>query len=151
MIRGVQLKLLKKHYDDRGYFMEVLRADDPFFNGFGQASQSMSFPGVIKAFHYHQKQDDIWFFPKGHAQVVLYDLRTDSETHGQTDVFYMGEDLPLLLFIPRGVAHGYRVLGMDTAVIFYFTNQPYNPDDPDEFRIPYDDPKIGFSWETQHR
>lgn len=151
MIYGVQLKSLIKHQDDRGYFMEILRSDDSFFHGFGQASQSMTFPGVIKAFHYHLKQDDIWYFPKGHAQVVLHDLRMDSMTHGQTDVLYMSEDLPLLLFIPRGVAHGYRVLGMEPAVIFYFTNQPYDADDPDEYRLPYDDPRIGFSWETKYR
>lgn len=151
MIDGVRTKRLVKHCDDRGYFSELLRKDDEIFGEFGQASQSMSYPGVIKAFHYHQKQDDIWYFPSGNAQVVLHDLREQSATFKQTDVHYMGEENPYLLFIPRGVVHGYRVLGAKPAVILYFTNLAYDPKNPDEYRIPFDDPSIGFNWSTKNK
>ncbi|TBL81749.1 dTDP-4-dehydrorhamnose 3,5-epimerase family protein [Paenibacillus thalictri] len=151
MINGVTKKPLIKHCDDRGYFMEILREDDLIYGHFGQASISMSYPGVIKAFHYHEQQDDIWFFPSGNAQVVLHDLRAESPTYKQTDTFYMGEQNPYLLFIPRGVAHGYRVLGHVPAVIVYFTNMAYDPARPDEYRIAYDDPDIGFQWQTKFR
>ncbi|MEW9700271.1 dTDP-4-dehydrorhamnose 3,5-epimerase family protein [Paenibacillus sp. SI8] len=151
MIEGVMQKKLVKHNDDRGYFMELLREDDALFGRFGQASLSMSYPGVIKAFHYHQRQDDIWYFPVGSAQVVLHDMRKGSDTYGQTDVYYMGQDNPILLFIPRGVAHGYRVLGLSPATIVYFTNEAYDPKQPDEFRVDYDDPAIGFDWQTKFR
>ncbi len=151
MIEGVKKKPLLKHSDDRGFFMELLREDDDLFEHFGQASLSMSFPGVIKAFHYHDHQDDIWFFPKGHAQVVLHDLRQSSSTYKQTDVYYMGEGNPYLLFIPRGVAHGYRVLGHEPLQILYFTNQVYDPKQPDEHRLDYDDPSIAFDWSTKNR
>ncbi|RCW50907.1 dTDP-4-dehydrorhamnose 3,5-epimerase [Paenibacillus prosopidis] len=57
----------------------------------------------------------------------------------------MGEENPYLLFIPRGVAHGYRVLGNTAAYIVYFTNTAYDPRNPDEYRIAYEDPKIGFT------
>lgn len=106
---------------------------------------------MIKAFHYHEKQDDLWFFPTGHAQVVLYDLREDSETKGETDVYYMGEDNPMLLLIPKGVAHGYRVLGETPLTIIYFTTTSYNPDQPDEKRIPWNDETIGFNWNTEFK
>ncbi|MEB3100434.1 dTDP-4-dehydrorhamnose 3,5-epimerase family protein [Ferviditalea candida] len=151
MIEGVRTKSLIKHCDDRGYFAELLREDDAMFERFGQASQSMSYPGVIKAFHYHEHQDDIWHFASGNAQVVLHDLRRESPTFGQTDVHYLGEQNPCLLFIPRGVAHGYRVLGNMPAVIIYFTNTAYDPRNPDEHRIPYDDESIGFNWQTKFR
>lgn len=151
MIAGVIVKRLVRHTDDRGYFLEVARDDDGMLERFGQLSASLSYPGVIKAFHYHRHQDDIWFFPKGNAQVVLHDLRQDSPTHGKTDVYYMGENNLISLLIPRGVAHGYRVLGNEPAIITYLTNRSYNPADPDEYRIPYDDPRIGFSWETAYR
>lgn len=150
-INGVYIKKLWKHCDDRGYFMELLREDDELYGRFGQASLSMSFPGVIKAFHYHQLQDDIWFFPNGHAQVVLHDMRPDSSSYRETEVHYMGEEQPYLLFIPRGVAHGYRVLGNKPATIVYFTNLAYDPKQPDEYRIAYDDPSIGFDWSTKFR
>ncbi|MBG9446747.1 spore coat protein [Cytobacillus firmus] len=152
MIDGVKVKKLIKHCDDRGFFSELIRDNEPeFLSRFGQASWSMSYPGVIKAFHYHEKQDDLWFFPSGNAQVVLYDLRKDSPTHGTTDVYYMGEENPIMLFIPRGVAHGYRVLGQEPAVIIYFTTESYNLKDPDEKRIPWDDPLIAFNWSTDNR
>jgi len=106
---------------------------------------------VIKAFHYHKKQTDIWFVVKGMAQVVLYDLRKTSPTKGETNVFYMGEKNPILLLIPPMVAHGYRVLGNQPVGLFYHTDKPYNPKKPDEYRIPFDDPKIGFDWTTKNR
>lgn len=58
----------------------------------------------------------------------------------------MGEENPYLLFIPWGVAHGYRVLENTAAYIVYFTNTAYDPRNPDEYHITYDDPKIGFGW-----
>jgi dTDP-4-dehydrorhamnose 3,5-epimerase len=106
---------------------------------------------VIKAFHWHRRQVDIWFFASGMAQVVLYDLRPESPTHRQTDVVIMGERTPALLAIPRGVAHGYRVLGTTPAGLFYHTSEVYDPAEPDEERIPHDDPAIGFDWTTRPR
>ncbi|BBB91620.1 MAG TPA: dTDP-4-dehydrorhamnose 3,5-epimerase family protein [Methylomusa anaerophila] len=151
MIQGVEIKKLVRHSDDRGFFMEILRDDDKLLKNFGQASLSKSYPGVIKAFHYHKKQDDIWFFPAGNAQVVLYDVREESPTKGETNVFYLGEDNPQILLIPVGVAHGYRVLGSSPAIIVYFTSQSYDPADPDEYRIPWDDSEINFDWSTKNR
>lgn len=151
MIQDVKVKKLVRHSDDRGFFMEILRDDEDMIKKFGQSSMSKSYPGVIKAFHYHEKQDDIWFFPVGNAQVVLHDLRPDSPTKGQTDVFYMGEDNPLVVVIPTGVAHGYRVLGNEPACIVYYTTESYDPKAPDEKRLAWDDPVIGFDWTTQHR
>jgi dTDP-4-dehydrorhamnose 3,5-epimerase len=151
MIEGVKVKKLVKHCDDRGFFTELVRDDENLLSRFGQASMSMSYPGVIKAFHYHEKQDDVWFFPSGNAQVVLYDLRDASPTKDQTDVYYMGEDNPIVVLIPKGVAHGYRVLGDKSATIIYFTTESYDPKQPDEQRIPWDDPAIGFNWSTKYR
>jgi dTDP-4-dehydrorhamnose 3,5-epimerase len=151
MIEGVITKKLVRHCDDRGFFMEILRDDDELLSRFGQASLSMSYPGVIKAFHYHERQDDLWFFPAGNAQVVLYDLRETSPTKGETNVFYMGETNPMLLVIPKGVAHGYRVLGPNPVIITYFTTESYDPKNPDEKRLEWNDPQINFNWTTAHR
>lgn len=151
MIEGVVFKKLIKHCDDRGTFMEIVRDDENMLERFGQLSASMSYPGVIKAFHYHEYQDDIWYFPSGNVQVVLYDLRSNSPTHGQTAVYYMGEENPSSLLIPKGVAHGYRVLGEKPAVIIYLTTRSYCREEPDEKRIPWDDPMINFDWNTNNR
>ncbi|MCL6588996.1 MAG: dTDP-4-dehydrorhamnose 3,5-epimerase family protein [Firmicutes bacterium] len=151
MIEGVKVKKLIKHVDDRGFFMEVLRDDDSLLKKFGQFSMSLTYPGVVKAFHYHKLQDDLWFFPVGNAQVALHDLREGSITKGETNVFYPGEHNPILIYIPSGVAHGYRVLGNTPAIITYVTTESYRPGQPDEYRLAWNDPMIGFDWETKNR
>src|SRR5213078_3705724 len=94
MIDGVVLKLLTVHADDRGLQMEVVRDDEPVFRSVKQTTFTIAYPGVIKAFHWHKRQWDVWFFSSGMAQVVLYDLREGSPTCGRTEVFCMGERKP---------------------------------------------------------
>jgi dTDP-4-dehydrorhamnose 3,5-epimerase len=151
MIQGVSIKKLVKHCDDRGCFMEVLRDDDKFLKKFGQTSYTVTYPGVIKAFHWHKKQDDLWFVASGMAQVVLHDMRKNSKTYKETQVIYAGEDNPVLILIPKGVAHGYRVLGAKPVTLFYHTTESYDPKNPDEERIDFDDKAIGFDWRTKNR
>ena len=151
MIKDVKIKKITRHCDDRGFFSEIFTSEDSFFSKIKQTSYTETYPGVIKAFHYHKKQDDIWFVAKGMAQVVLYDLREKSETKGKIQVIYAGEDDPVLVYIPKGVAHGYRVLGSEKVCLFYHTTERYNAKKPDEYRIPYDSNEIGFDWKTKNR
>ncbi len=147
MIEGVKIKKVETHTDKRGYFREILRDDDKLLGHFGQASVSLNKPGVIKAFHWHDLQDDLFFALSGKAIIVLYDRRKNSKTFGRTMTLQMSNDDPKLLFIPKKVAHGYKVLGKKPLVMLYFMSHSYNKDKPDEQRIPFDDKKIGFDWE----
>ena len=151
MIEGVREKNLNLHHDDRGWFSEIVRDDEKLLSRFGQASITKTYPKVIKAFHWHKKQDDLWFCISGNIQVVLYDRRPRSKTKGETAVFYLGDDNPKIILIPKGVAHGYRVLGPSPAILVYFTTKSYDPNSPDEERISFDDPKIDFDWQTKNR
>jgi len=151
MIAGVTVKVCQLHADDRGSLVEVVRDDEPVFRDVKQTTYTVAYPGVIKAFHWHRRQWDVWFFASGMAQVVLYDLREGSPTQGRTQVVYMGIHAPRVVAIPPGVAHGYRVLGSEPAALFYHTTEHYDPKDPDEERIPFDDPGIGFDWRTKNR
>jgi dTDP-4-dehydrorhamnose 3,5-epimerase len=151
MIDGVVVKPCTVFADDRGLLMEVVRDDDPVFREVKQTTFTVSYPGVIKAFHWHRRQWDVWFFSAGMAQVVMYDLREGSPTCGQTDVLFMGERRPLVVAIPPGVAHGYRVLGSQPASLFYHTTETYDAARPDEERLDFDDPRIGFDWRTKNR
>jgi dTDP-4-dehydrorhamnose 3,5-epimerase len=145
MIEGVEFRELTTHTDERGFFREVLRASDPIFaEGFAQWSHTMSYTGVAKGWHVHQKQVDWWYLALGVIKVALHDTRPDSPTHGQLMEFIMGEQYgPRVIKIPPGVAHGYRVL--DGPVhLFYIVSEEY--DGTDEGRIPHDDPGIGYDW-----
>lgn len=145
-IEGVVIHPLVRHADDRGYFEEIIRVDDPFFTeGFGQWSHSKMHPGVIKAWHIHKTQIDWWYVGDGHLRVALHDLRKDSPTFGVTQELHMGGDLaPAVLKIPAGVAHGCKVIGNTPAHLFYVTSLTYNPEE--EGRRRYDDPEIGYDW-----
>ena len=151
MIEGVKIKEIKRHSDDRGFFSEIIKDGEETFHEVKQTSYTETHPGVIKAFHWHKKQWDVWFVVRGHAQIVLHDMREDSKTSGETQVICTGEDNPMLIAIPPYIAHGYRVLGNKKMVLFYHTSEAYNPKDPDEERISFDDPKIGFDWSTENR
>ena len=150
MIQGVRFEPLKLHFDDRGFLVEVLRSQN-FPEKIAQINYTETYPGIIKAFHWHKFQFDGWFVVKGEIQAVLYDLREDSPTKGETNVFFMGEKNPYFLLIPPKVAHGYKVLGNKKAGLLYAVTREYNPNQPDEERIPFDDPKIGFDWTTKNR
>ena len=72
-IEGVVVKALKRIPDERGWLMEMLRADDDLFQKFGQVYLTAVYPGVVKGWHYHKIQTDHFVCVGGMAKVVLYD------------------------------------------------------------------------------
>ena len=66
MIDGVIVKDLKVIKDDRGGLFEIIRSDEPNFT-FGQVYITQCNVGVVKAWHYHKLQTDIWIVIKGIA------------------------------------------------------------------------------------
>lgn len=147
MIDGVKIKRLTSHNDRRGYFREILRKNNKLLKRFGQVSVSLTKPSVIKAFHWHKNQNDLFYVISGEALIVLYDRRKKSKTFGRVMSFGMSENEPQLLFIPKKVAHGYKVLGNKPLIMLYIMDKSYNAKNPDEFRMAYDEPKIGFDWD----
>ncbi len=145
MIDGVEIKELTTYPDERGFFREIIRVTDGFFKeGFAQLSHSVMYPGVAKAWHVHRTQIDWWYVPVGNLKLVMYDLREDSPTRGELQEILMGENYPAkVVKIPAGVAHGCKVLGSITHLL-YVTSKTYDP--AEEGRIPHDDPEIGYDW-----
>ena len=153
LIEGVRVKPVSVWSDDRGYFLEVARMGVAPIQDFPvestQVSAALNYPGAIKAFHFHRRQTDCWLPVQGMFQVALVDLRSGSRTWGVRNTLYAGMLRPWQLVIPPGVAHGYKVIGTDAAMLVYLTDRFYDPQD--EGRIPYDDPHIHYDWETQHK
>jgi len=153
LIEGVRIEWLRLHPDDRGYFLEVIRLGAGLCAQLGtanlQISSALSYPGTIKALHYHFEQTDLWSPVHGQLQVCLFDLREDSATFGACNTLYIGALQPWQVLIPPGVGHGYKVLGTEPAVLVYVTNRFYNP--ADEGRLAYNDPEVNYDWETQHK
>lgn len=153
LIAGVQITALPIWPDDRGVFFEIMRAGKGLVGGFPlettQVSAAMSYPGSIKAFHFHLHQTDCWTPAFGMFQVVLVDFRAGSPTFGQRNTLYVGTLRPWQILIPPGVGHGYKIIGTEPATLIYATDRFYNP--VDEGRVAYDDPRIRYDWALQHK
>jgi dTDP-4-dehydrorhamnose 3,5-epimerase len=153
LIQGVRISPVALWPDDRGYFLEVQRLGLGLTAAFPsettQVSAAVSYPGTIKAFHYHLHQTDCWVPVKGMLQVALIDLRPGSSTFGVRNTLYIGELRSWQVLIPPGVGHGYKVVGGHPAVLVYVTDRHYNPSD--EHRIVYNDLHIKYDWEIQYK
>ena len=151
MIKGVEIKRLSKHADERGYLVELLRSDDPIFTRFGQCYLSMNYPEVVRAWHWHQKQDDYFVVIKGMVKVGLYDAREGSPTGGEVNEFYLGENNNIVLKIPPGVMHGYKTVGPEPSFLVNFPTEVYDRDQPDEYRLPWNTEQIPYNWDIQFK
>ena len=146
MIDGVVIKKLKVIPDERGRLMEILRADDPFFQKFGQVYLTTAYPGVVKGWHYHKKQADNMAVVKGMMKIVLYDSRKESPTFGQINEIFAGVHNPVLLHIPPLVYHGFKCISEEEALVINTPTEVYNYAAPDEYREPAHGGGIPYDW-----
>jgi len=149
MIHGVKIKKLNAIPDERGRLMEIFRSDDEMFTKFGQVYLTSAYPSVVKAWHYHKKQDDHFFVVSGMMKVVLYDARNDSPTKGEVNEFFLGENNPTLLHIPRLVYHGFKCISDKESIVINIPTETYNYKDPDEFRIDPHKNDIPYNWDRK--
>ncbi len=150
LIEGVQVKQLMPNADERGFLMEILRCDDDIFEKFGQVYVSLNYPGVVRAWHYHRKQNDFFVVVKGMIKVALYDSREDSPTRGEVNEFFLGENNRILLRIPIGVMHGYKTMGVEPSLLLNFPTEPYDRQQPDEYRLPWNTTEIPYDWSLKN-
>ena len=143
-IRGVLVVPLRAFADERGYFFESFRRSwlPPGAPEMIQGNVSFSRAGVLRGMHYHLRQADFWLVPSGHVRAALYDLRATSPTRGASQVLELGEDLPIGLYIPPGVAHGHYAVS--ASLMTYLVDRYY--DNSDEKGIRWDDPALGIDW-----
>jgi len=147
MIYGVNIKKLKVIADERGRLMEILRADDVFFKKFGQVYMTTAYPGVVKGWHYHKKQDDNMAVVKGMMKIVLYDSRHESATFGEVNEIFAGVYNPVLVHIPPLVYHGFKCISEEEAIVINTPTEVYEYNEPDEYRVPAHDNEIPYQWD----
>jgi dTDP-4-dehydrorhamnose 3,5-epimerase len=148
-IDGVKAKALRIIPDERGWLMEILRADDgEFFTKFGQVYLSATYSGVVKAWHYHQVQIDNFTCIAGMVKLVLIDTRPESPTNGAINEFFIGVQNPMIVQVPNLVYHGWKCISAESSVVVNVTTEPYHYSDPDEFRLePHD--TLPYDWTRQ--
>ena len=145
-IDGVAVHTLARFGDDGGSMIELSRFNGGVpapFPGFtlAQINYSTIEPSVVKAFHLHHRQTDIWFVPpEDRVVLVLVDVRKGSSTEKQVTKLMLGDGRSLLVRIPPGVAHGCRNVGAKPARIVYMTDVHFSAvsGETDEGRLPWD-------------
>ncbi len=159
MLKGIYIKSLKKHLDERGFFTEMIRKDWCDIlqeNELVQTNLSISYPQIIRAWHRHLRgQIDYFIVLKGTLKICIF----EEETKELTEIISTGE-IPQIVRIPGKYWHGFKVLGDQPAWLLYFVNKLYDYNNPDEERrawnditiIPRsingkeDDPRTGIPW-----
>ncbi len=148
-IQGVEVKPLTMYCDERGGLMELLRSDDAIFQKFGQVYVSITYPGVVKAWHYHKKQTDYIVVIKGMSKMVLYDDREGSPTKGLINEFFLGEHSHTLITIPPGVIHGQKPYGRGPSYLINLPTETFSREHTDEYRIDPFDNDIPYNWDLK--
>lgn len=129
--------------DDRGW--SLMNQMQGVMRPEGQINFSTQYPGVIKAWHRHQKQTDFWMCITGHLKIGVY-----REEDGAGWAMVIGEKRPGTVIVPPPLWHGAATVGPTPAGLLYYVTHAYDPADPDEERRAHDSVD-GFPWGTEHK
>lgn len=140
-MKGLEVIPLRRFEDERGWFVELARASQ-LPKPWGQTNVSFSRKGVIRGLHFHERgQDDLFACLQGTARVVVLDRES-----GETFTADIGDENPIAVYIPGHHAHGFEAL---TDLLFcYHVTEEYDPSDPDENAIAWNDPRVAHLWST---
>jgi dTDP-4-dehydrorhamnose 3,5-epimerase len=138
--------------DDRGFFLESYNqrtfSDLGIAEPFVQDNHSYSERNVIRGLHYQirQPQGKLVRAITGEILDVALDLRRSSPTLGKWEAFKLSGENKRILWIPRGFAHGFRVVS-ETAHVLYKTTDFYAPEH--ERTVAWNDPALKIAWELE--
>lgn len=136
--------------DARGWFSESFSqrefAAGVYDTVFVQDNEVWSRRGVVRGLHYQMPpyaQAKLVRAVRGTIVDVAVDVRRGSPTFGRHVAVELSAGNRRQLFIPRGFAHGYSVLG-DEALVAYKCDNAYAPGA--EGGVRFDDPELGIGW-----
>jgi glucose-1-phosphate thymidylyltransferase len=133
---------LQRFDDSRGWLSEIARTTG-LPKPIRQTNVSFSRRGTIRGLHYHERgQDDLFVCLQGRARVVALDRET-----GETFCEDIGDDNFAAVYVPGNLAHGFEAL--TDVLMLYHVSEEYDPADPDEHGVRWDDPRVRDLWSTQ--
>jgi dTDP-4-dehydrorhamnose 3,5-epimerase len=138
-------------HDDRGFFATTWLPDELRQRGIDSvvAQCNIAFNhrrGTLRGLHFQtapHAQAKIVRATRGALLDVIVDLRPDSPTWRQWELFELTADNRRMLYIPPGLAHGYLTL-TDDAEMFYQASTPWAPQA--EAGVRWNDPAFGIKW-----
>ena len=137
-IIGVKLFSIKYHSDNRGGFSEVFltKLDNPEFRiKYVQENESISNYGVFRGMHLQKgnhSQSKLIRVVKGKIIDVVCDLRKSSPSFKKNIFIELNPNQ--ILFLPKGLAHGFLSLKDDT-ILNYKCDNYYNQSSESGFNL----------------
>ena len=149
-IADVKIIAPRVYGDPRGFFFEsfnerafneALGVDERFV----QDNHSKSVRGVLRGLHYQieQAQGKLVRVVAGEVFDVVVDIRASSDTFGQHVALRLSAENQLMLWVPKGFAHGF-VVTSESAEFLYKTTDYYAP--TFERSLRWNDPALGIDW-----
>ena len=155
-LAGVWVVDPERHTDERGFFARSFCAQT-----FAEASLEApvaqcsiswnSRRGTLRGMHWQTAPHDeakLVRCTRGAVYDVVVDLRPESATYRQWHALELNADNRRMLYIPRGLAHGFLTLADDTEV-FYQMSTHYEATASRGAR--WDDPSFGIRWPESPR
>ena len=150
-IEGVTVVQLRKFSDERGWFCE-LRRESWYRELLGRPAVAADEHLVLaagrdpRAALARARPGRPLLLPAGTRARGLLDRREDSATHGVAWSIDIDGDNCLAVYIPGQVAHGFEAL--TDVVLCYHVTEEYDPADPDEQNVRWDDERVRGLWST---
>lgn len=151
LIEGVFVIERRLYIDDRGSFSRLLceeeMSDLNLNSSITQANISKTDKvGTIRGMHFQEgpaAEDKYIICLKGSVFDVALDVRDDSKTYLKWDSIVLSANEDKMIYIPKGVAHGFQALEQDCWLLYLHTSS-YAP----EFENGVNplDPKIAVNW-----
>ena len=110
--------------DERGGFTEIIRTPDR-----GQFSVNVIKPGVTKGNHWHNTKNEKFVVVSGEGVIRFRKVGEDEAT---VEYFVSGEKIEVV-DIPPGYTHNIENLGSAEMVTFMWSNERFDPNNPDTF------------------
>jgi len=138
--------------DERGFFLESYNAKVFAQLGieeqFVQDNHSSSRRNVLRGLHYQikQPQGKLVRVVEGEILDVAVDLRRNSRTFGKWEAVRLSGDNKRMLWIPKGFAHGFRVIS-EKAHVLYKATDYYAPEQ--ERTIAWNDRDLQIDWQLE--
>jgi dTDP-4-dehydrorhamnose 3,5-epimerase len=142
-IDGVIVSTPINHVDHRGRVFEIYSgATDEWVDPLVYCYSFTVRPQQMKGWGLHLHKDDRYTLISGELLTLLYDARTDSQTHGVVQKVTLSAQGARKLLIPRGVWHLNLALGDAEVHLINHPTAAYNYDSPDRYLLPHNTTEI---------
>lgn len=140
MIQDVSISPLQIIPDERGCVRHVIRSDNFDFEKFGETYVSEIYKGVVKAWHGYPTKRIHYAVVKGMVKLALYDSRKTSQTFGQIETLFVGDENYIRVTIPPGVFNGFK--GIRDSMVVVTASEPFSEEGIIRFPADY----FAYDW-----